>query len=149
MRDFLLVIHILAVGAWIGANVTQFLVTPRFRNEGGAAAAAWMGSIVLMGRLLYTPAAILVLLSGVWLVLDSDLYEFEHAFVAIGFATVIAAGLFGALIFGKRGAAAAEAFAAGDDARGKKIANSTVPFAIVDMALVVIAVTAMVGRWGV
>ncbi len=149
MRDFLLVIHILAVGTWIGANVTQFVVTPKLRDQGGAAAAAWMASVVRMGRLLYTPAAIVILLTGIGLVLDSDLYEFEHVFVVLGVLTVIVGGVFGARIFGPKGDQAAQAFGGGDDATGVAVVNSTVPFALIDTALILVTVVAMVGRWGV
>lgn len=149
VRDFLLVLHILAVGSWIGGNVTQFVVTPKLRDRGGAPAGAWMRSVLRMGTRLYTPAAVLVLLTGFGLVLDSDLYDFEHVFVVIGIATVIVAGVLGARVFGPRSEEAAAAFESGDDAAGVAVVNRTIPFAVVDTALVVVTVVAMVGRWGV
>jgi uncharacterized membrane protein len=149
VRDILLVLHILAVGTWIGGNVTQFVVTPKLRDRGGAAAAAWMRSVVRMGTRLYTPAAILVLLTGVGLVLDSDLYDFEHAFVVIGVAMVITGGVLGARVFGPRAEEAAAAFEAGDGATGVAVVNRSMRIAVLDSALLVVTVASMVGRWGV
>ncbi len=149
MREFLLVVHILAAGAWIGGNVTQFVVTPKLRDRGGESAAAWMSSVVRMGRVLYTPAAIIILLTGVALVLNSELYDFEHAFVVIGIAMVVIGGILGARIFGPKGEEAAAAFAAGDDARAVAVANGAIRWGAVDTGLLIVTVTAMVGRWGV
>ena len=89
MREILLIIHILGAGTWLGANVTQAVVTPKLRAQGGIAAAAWMKSIAMMGRVLYTPAAIIILVTGFWMVLDSDVYDFEQAFVVIGIVAVV------------------------------------------------------------
>lgn len=148
MNELLLIVHIVAAGTWIGGNVTQFVVTPKLRDRGGEAAAAWMSSVVRMGRLLYTPAAIVLLLTGVALVLTSDFWEFEHAFVVIGIAMVILGGVFGARVFGPRGAEAAAAFDRGDNTAGAAVVNRTVPYAAVDTALLIVTVAAMVGKWG-
>ncbi len=40
MRELLLLIHIIAIGAWVGASVTQLIVTPVMQRTGGAPAAA-------------------------------------------------------------------------------------------------------------
>ncbi len=149
MREFLLVIHILAVGAWIGGNATQFLVTPKMRDRGGAAAAAWMTSVVRMGRLLYTPAALIVLLSGIGLVLDSAVYDFEQTFVVIGVAMVVVGAVLGMRVFGPKGQRAADAFESGDDAAGAAVVNGTMPFGLLDTALLIVTITAMVSRWGI
>ncbi len=150
MRTFLLVVHILAAGAWIGANVTQVVVTPRVSKMGGAAAATWMRSTVTMGRVLYTPAAILSLITGVALVIRSNSpYEFEQAFVVIGFVMVVVGAFLGMRIFGPQGEAAADAFEAGDPDRARAIVSRVLGFGYLDSVLLLVTVTAMVAKWGI
>lgn len=148
MREVLLVIHILGAGTWLGANVTQLMVTPRLRDEGGAAAAAWMRSIHKMGTMLYTPAAVLLLITGVWLVIDSSVYDFEQVFVAIGVMMVIIGAVLGARVYGPKAESAAAAFQAGDDAAGSTIVARTSRVGAVETALLVTTIVAMVYRWG-
>ncbi len=147
MRNTLLVLHIVAVAAWLGSNVFQLLVGRRFAAEGGAAAASWMTSTVAMGRAIYTPAGILVLLTGVGLVLNSSVYGFGSGFVTVGFVVIIIAIILGVRVFGPAGELAAAEFAAGDDAHGREVFGRIARFGYVDTALVVVAIVAMVTRW--
>ena len=150
MRTFLLVVHILAAGAWIGANITQVVVTPRASKLGGSTAAAWMRSTVTMGRVLYTPAAVLSLATGVALVLRTDsAYDFENAFVVIGVAMVVIGAFLGIRVFGPQGEAAADAFDAGDVTAARSIVGRIFALGLLDSLLLVVTVTAMVGKWGV
>ncbi len=103
MGTFLVFIHILAVTAWLGANVTQFIVTPAMQKTGGAPAAAWMRQTVRMGTRLYSPAAVLILVTGIWMVLRESLYEFEQAFVTVGIFVVIVGVVLGMRVFGPGG----------------------------------------------
>ncbi len=58
MRDFILFLHILAAGTWLGANIAQLVVNPVMGRIGGAPAAAWMRQTVRMGLVLYAPTAL-------------------------------------------------------------------------------------------
>lgn len=149
MRNILLVLHIVGAATWFGANLTQIALTRRFTAEGGAPAASWMASTVVLGRNLYGPAGFLVLVTGVWLVLDSTLYGFGNAFVGIGITVVLIGIILGITVFGPRGARAAQAFAEGDDTGGRKIAAGIAGFGALDTLLLLLAITAMVGKWGV
>ena len=149
MRDLLLVLHIVGVATWLGANMVQFLSTKRLVAHGGQVAAAWTGMTVLWGRILYMPAAILVLVTGTWLVLDSEWAEFSHAFVSVGFMVVIIATILGIVVIAKIGERATAAFSAGDDAAGNAEINRLISWAMLDTVLVVVAIIAMVGKWGV
>ncbi len=149
MRDLLLVLHIVGVATWLGANVVQFLSTKRLVAQGGQVAAAWTGMTLLWGRVLYMPAAILVLITGTWLVIDSAWAEFSHTFVSIGFSVIIIATILGMVVIAKIGRRATEAFAAGDDAAGNAEINRLLSWAVLDTVLVVVAIIAMVGMWGV
>ena len=52
-------------------------------------------------------------------------------------------------VFGKAGARAAAAFASGDDDGGRTAALSVMPWAALDNVLLLLAVFAMVYKWGV
>ena len=149
MRDLLLVLHIVGVATWLGANMVQFISTKRLVAQGGQVAAAWTGMTLLWGRILYMPAAILVLITGTWLVLDSEWAEFSHAFVSVGFTVIIISAILGMVVIAKIARRAISAFEAGDAAAGNAEVNKLIPWAVLDTVLVVIAIFAMVGTWGV
>jgi len=149
MRDLLLVLHIVGVATWLGANMVQFLSTKRLVAQGSQVAAAWTGMTLLWGRILYMPAAILVLVTGTWLVIDSEWAEFSHAFVSVGFTVIIVSTILGMVVIAKIAGRATSAFGAGDDSTGNAEINKLIPWAALDTVLVVIAIIAMVGKWGV
>jgi uncharacterized membrane protein len=145
--DAVLVIHVLAAATWFGANVTQVVVTPRMERVGGAAAAEWMRSTVLMGTRLYTPAAILSLITGIVLVLDRD-YSFGSLFVTLGFITVIVGAVVGIRVFGPVGEERAAAYDSGDQSGIERTGNKLRMFGLLDTVLLVVTITAMVTTWG-
>lgn len=149
MRDLLLVLHIVGVATWLGANMVQFLSTKRLVAQGSQVAAAWTGMTLLWGRILYMPAAILVLVTGTWLVIDSKWAEFSHVFVSVGFTVIIISTILGIVVIAKIGERARAAFSAGDDAAGNAEINRLIPWAVLDTVLIVLAIIAMVGQWGV
>ncbi len=148
MGEFLLFIHILAVTAWLGANVTQFVVTPAMQKTGGAPAAEWMRQVVRLGTRVYSPAAVLILVTGVWMVLRNSLFEFEQVFVTVGFITVIVGMAFGMRVFGPGGRDVAALHDAGDETAAAVAHKRLAVFGIVDTALVVIAIWMMVDKTG-
>jgi uncharacterized membrane protein len=149
MREFLLVLHILGAAVWIGAAVVSIILTPTVRRGSDVVAAFWLRTTVRFGTILYLPAALLVLITGVWLVIDSDFYGFDAVFVSIGFAVVIIGALLGNLVFGPQGKKAAELHESGaGEAQLAPIYNRLAIFGALDFALLVLVVFAMVGRWG-
>jgi uncharacterized membrane protein len=74
LYDFLKFVHVLAAITWVGGNITgQFLARRAIasgdpvRMAGIATDADWIG------RLVYVPAAIVLVIAGVWMVLERDL----------------------------------------------------------------------------
>ena len=149
MRDILLIIHILAAAVWIGGATGQAAFGSAVVASSNAAAATWMRRLVRMGQVYYTPAAIVVLASGVGLVLNSSLYEFEHTFVVIGVLMVLIAGGLGGRLYAPKAREAADAYEGGDTTAGNAAAATITRAAYVEMGLLVVTVAAMVYRWGV
>jgi len=148
LETLLLSIHLMAVAAWLGANVTRFVVTPSMQKIGGAPAAAWMLQTVRLGTRVYTPAAVLILLTGVWMVLRETVYSFEQTFVTLGFFTVIVGAVLGVRVFAPRGREIATLHEAGEETHAAAAHKKLVLFGLADTALIVLTIWAMVERIG-
>jgi len=148
VHDLLLFVHILAAAAWLGGNFTQLVVNPALERTGGTAAAAWMRQTVRMGVVLYTPAAVVALITGFWMVLREPAFEFEQFFVAFGIFTVIIGGVLGARVFGPMGRKAAELHESGDAQGAAAVQRKLTTWGYVDTALLVFTAFAMVSRLG-
>lgn len=146
-RDVLLVLHIAGAGTWLGANVVQAVVPPALARSGTAALAGWYRATSKLSGRLYIPAGVLILVTGVLLVLQSDAYEFSSIFVTIGFAVIVAGALLGRFVFEPGGEAAAAAVESDDAAAVRSAAGRLATFGVIDTLLVLFAVTVMVLRW--
>ena len=148
MYEFWLFLHIAAAAAWIGASIRQLVEAPLVRTGAPAARAVWYRSNVAMGTRLFAPAAVIVLLSGILMVVDNEAVGFGTPFVSIGFAAVIFGAAVGPAVFGKRGEAAAASLEAGDTASADVIAKKTRPIELLDITILLVTVAAMVWKWG-
>jgi uncharacterized membrane protein len=147
MGDVLLVVHILAAATWLGAGVAVGFLTPRLRVAGDESGVAFMSAYERMGRLVFNPAGILVLLSGVLLVVDGP-WRFEDAFVMVGVAVVFVGAVIGARIFSPLSRAAQAAHASHDIANLDRIYDRFRTFGVIDTSLIVLAVIVMVLKLG-
>lgn len=145
-RDILLVLHIAGAGTWLGANVVQAMVPPMAARSGTAALAGWYRVTSTMARRLYMPAAFLILITGVALVLEIDAYGFGNTFVAVGFAMIIIGAVLGIVVFGPGGNAAAEAVESEDVSRIRKAVARLTRWGLVDTLLVLLTIGVMVMR---
>lgn len=148
MQNLLLILHILGAATWFGANMVQMVVNPRIGDSGPQVAASWLRTTVKLGRVLYMPAALLILASGIGLVLNSDGYEFSDTFVSVGFLVVIVGAVLGMAVFGPTGRKAADAYESGDTQVVRASERRLAGFGILDSALVLIAIVLMVMRFG-
>lgn len=147
-RDILLVIHIAAVGAWFGANIVQAIV-PGLIGPESAAASAWFRVTEKMSKSLYIPAGVTVLVSGILLVLNSELYGFGTLFVTIGFMAVIVGAVLGSVVFGPKSRAIADALDSGDVTLANRLRSSTGGFGVLDTLVVLFTIFAMVAKLGI
>jgi hypothetical protein len=146
LRDVLIVFHIAAAGTWLGANVVQAVVPGLAARQSAETAAGWFRITGQLSKTLYIPAAILILLSGVWLVLLDDSFGFGSIFVTIGFAMVVIGALLGSFVFGPGSERAAEAIESADESRIKSAVGRLARFGMVDTLLLLLTITAMVLR---
>ncbi len=149
MRDTLLVIHILAAATWFGTNMVQVAVNPGIAKKGAVIAASWHRTLLSLIRLVYTPAAIVSLGTGVLLLtaVENTVYEFSDTFVSIGFLMIIFGSVMGVAFFSKRSAAAADAYDAGDLEAAATAEKQIMMGGILDTVLMILTVAVMVSRW--
>jgi uncharacterized membrane protein len=146
LRDILLVLHIAGAGTWFGANIVQAVVPSMAMKQAGAAASGWYRIAGRLSTVLYMPAAIVILVTGISLVLQSDVYGFGSLFVSIGFVTIVIGALLGIFVFGPVSTRAADAIDAGDTAGAKAATGRLAAFGVIDTLLVLTTITVMVLR---
>jgi len=145
-REILLVLHISGAATWLGANVVQAVVPPVAARVGTETLAGWYRVTSALSTRLYVPAAVLILLTGILLVLENDAYGFGSVFVTIGFAMIIVGALFGQFVFGPGGEAAAQAVESGEVDRVRGAVARLTRFGLIDTLLLLFTITAMVIR---
>lgn len=148
LRDILLILHIAGAGAWLGANIVQALAPSLAAKQGPAAQAGWYRIAAKLSSRLYMPAAILILITGIWMVLLNDAYGFGTLFVTIGFGMIIVGAILGILVFDRGSEQAATAIEAGDQAAIRSATGRLAGFGVLDTLLLLFTITAMVLRLG-
>lgn len=149
MGELLLFVHVVAMATWIGAGITQLVVSPAMQRKGGTSAAAWMRQTVRLGKVLFTPAAIVVLITGVWMVLRESVYEFEQAFVIVGIAAVVLGAILGARVYGPGGEEIADLHESGETSQIATRQRRLLAIATAEVVFLLFTVWAMVTRLGV
>jgi hypothetical protein len=147
-RTILLTLHITFIGSWLGANVVQFILTPRFDKIGGAGNVEWNRAIQWLGGRYYGVLGGLVLATGAGLVsLKSTPYEFSSGFVDLGIAIVVLAAVLGAAVFSPLQTKRVNALESGDDAAASALKTRILGFGAFDTALLLLTIVAMVHKW--
>lgn len=111
MEAFLLTVHIMAAAVWIGAGIYAGFSYPKHAANGTLRGVIAVD--VKLGSIVFGAAVGLLLLSGVGLVMISDVFGFGHAFVLIGIAVIVVSGIAEGVVFGPATKRTAEAEAGG------------------------------------
>ncbi len=145
-RTLLLALHITGVGAWLGANFVQLVLSPRFARGPADVAAAWTRQTIWLGERYYAAVGALIAVTGVLLVLDGD-WSWSAGFVWVGIGVVVAGAVMGVAFFGPLAHRRAAALESGDGPAAGRVQSRIVGLAVLDTALVLTAVLAMVDKW--
>ena len=107
--------HILAGMIWLGAIVLlEFLAIRTVRGDDAAAAGRLVGTLRSVGPVLLAPMPVILVGFGVWMVADSDAWDFGQAWVQVALGLFAVAFLIGAAHQSRTALAAERAAAAGD-----------------------------------
>jgi hypothetical protein len=148
MDELLLTIHIASACAWLGASILQGLVMANLDTKSPAAASWWHTTTAGFTLKLYTPAAVLLAITGMTMIVRSDdVYSMGNAFVSIGFVTIIIGAAMGVKFFAPQARLAAAAYDAGTDASA--IESKIKMGGTFDIVLMLVTIFAMISKWGV
>ncbi len=140
LYEWLMFLHVLAAMIWVGGLVTLGVLAAQVLRGGEPdAIARLVGSLRVIGPLVLGPAMVAVLGFGIWLVLDSDAWDFGQTWIWLALSLFAAAFLVGA-IFQSRAAIGAERAVAAGDAReaARQIRRWSWGMSLIVVALVVI-----------
>lgn len=146
MTNLLLWLHILAAATWFGTGVASLVGDRIVASEPAQARAAWYRVVLRFGQVVYTPAAVLVLITGVLLVVDIG-YSFGATFVSIGFLAVILGAGLGMAVFGPKSREAAAALDNGDTAGAASAISRIRQASILDVTVLTVTIASMVWTW--
>lgn len=149
MIEILLFVHLLGVAAWFGANLARAFAGGPMSKAGPAAAASWHRATISMGRVIHTPAAIAVFITGFGLVgMSEGAYEMTTPFVVVGIIVVVVGAVLAMVVLGPNGRRIASAYEGGDRALAESVARRSAMVGWIDTALLAFATLVMVLRWG-
>ena len=148
MTEFLLIVHFLSAAAWIGGSLLAGFVGPRIARSGGEASLVWARVAAEAGTKFFNPAGILTALSGIGLVLVSDIYDWSDTFVSIGLGVVVAGALIGALVYRPGSNRMIAALESRDFPAAAAQGKNTAIWGAVMAGLLIVAVVVMVLKTG-
>ncbi|MFQ5967297.1 MAG: DUF2269 family protein [Acidimicrobiia bacterium] len=103
LRNILLFIHLLAAFTWIGGAILLNILGRRALRSGDPEAA--MGIVNtsdFAAKAVFNPAGGIVLLAGIALVLESDIFDFGMAWILFAIAVVVGSAILGGVFYGRR-----------------------------------------------
>jgi hypothetical protein len=109
-------------------------------------AAAWTRQTIWLGERYYIAAGALIAVTGVTLVIDGD-WSWSSGFIWVGIAVVVIGAVMGGAFFGPLAKQRAAALDTGDVAAADRVQGRIIPLALLDTALVLTAILAMVDKW--
>ncbi|HEY5684595.1 MAG TPA: hypothetical protein VIY70_04400 [Acidimicrobiia bacterium] len=149
MQQFLLFLHVLGAATWFGAGVAAMTLSMRYAKAEGPAASTFHRALADLGLRVQTPAAVVLLVTGIFLVLGSnDAYSFGSVFVSIGFFTIIVGAILGSRFFGPLAKKAADLHDSGEVGAARAIEAKVARVGSAEGALLAITIAAMIWRWG-
>jgi uncharacterized membrane protein len=99
--EFLLFVHVAAAAVWVGgAAIIQFFGLRAMRAPNPMRLVDLAGDIEWIGQRVLVPASAVAVVSGVLLVIDSDVWGFGDDWIVIGIILFAITFLAGALFFG-------------------------------------------------
>ncbi len=149
MRNFLLVLHIIGVCIWLGANVVQAFLARSVAEADRDTRAWWAAAQGSMARVLYNVAGITILITGILMLVATDSpYSFSSTFVSIGFVAILVGAGLGMGVFGPGSRNLESAIKAGDRPVEASLGQRLLAFGALDTLVIIVTIWAMVAKLG-
>jgi uncharacterized membrane protein len=95
--EVLLFVHVAMAVAWVGGALTLLVLASHYsQSDDRGRMAAFGHDIDWVAKRVFTPASLIAFVTGVWMVVDSDLYGFGDDWIVVGlllYATTFLSGL--------------------------------------------------------
>lgn len=140
-------VHVLAVVAWVGGLIMMVLMAGRAARTGTAALAPVARLAADLGGYIAAVAGV-AFLAGVGMMFTEGAPGWGEAWISIGLTVFLITAFTGSRLEQPRYAALADAADGGDAAAVEGARKALLPVAMLDLTLLVIAIAAMVYRWG-
>ena len=151
MEETLTLIHVLAAIVWVGGGTLALLWGERaVRADDDQQVATWIRNWTWAGFRFFMPAALVLIASGVWLVIESEAWDFDQTFVTIGFVGFALSFVIGAAYYGPEGRkieTALDAHGAGSAEVRQRLARVRL-VSWVELVVLLVVVWAMVTKPG-
>jgi uncharacterized membrane protein len=116
LYDWLLFLHIVAAMVWVGGLfAVNVLAIQVLRGGESQVVARFIGSLRFVGPLVFAPSVVALLAFGIWMVVDSNAWDFGQRWVQVGTGLLVLAFVIGAAFQSRSALAAQRAASAGDD----------------------------------
>jgi len=115
LYDWLMYLHVLAAMIWVGGLLTIGLLAALVVRSGEPdVIARFVRHLGVIGPVVFAPAMIAVVGFGIWMVVDSDAWDFGQTWIWLALSLFGAAFLIGAVFQSRTAIRARHAAAAGD-----------------------------------
>jgi uncharacterized membrane protein len=150
LYEFLIIVHIVAAAIWIGGGAMFSVIAARawaVREDAHVIELSHIGDFV--GNRVFAPATLLLIISGTWAVTEGP-WEFSQTWISIGFTTWILGLLIAIFWHRTEGARIREAVARGgaSSPEARRVAAGSLLVGLLELAILVVAVWAMVAKPG-
>jgi hypothetical protein len=146
IRTSLLVVHLVGVAAWLGANFVQLFLAPFFARRSTGDQVAWVEATMALGQRYYNVAGSVIGFSGAALVVHGS-WSWSSAFIWVGFAALAIGAAMGLGVFVPL--TRQQLSALRDGSATQSLRRKILGFALLDTAIVLTAMVAMLRKWGV
>lgn len=146
-RTWLLALHIATAASWLGADVLVHVLTPRFDHGSPEVATAWTRAQVWLHDRYYPAVAVVLLATGVALVLQGD-WSWSSDFIWVGVGAIVLGAALGGGGLGSLSKRRLAALESGDAVAAAAAGRQLRPLSVVVTLLPIVAILAMVGKWG-
>ena len=145
-RTLLLTLHIASVTGWLGADILQYVISPRLERGERTVAIAWARVQLMLHEKYYAVVVVVVLATGVLLVLDGD-WPWSSGFIWVGVGAIVGGATLGGQGLRNLTKKRVVALEAGDDAAVAQASRRAFPLSVIVTALPLVAILAMVDKW--
>lgn len=123
LYEFLKSLHVVTAVIWVGGAMTIHILAIRAlaSNEVGRIR-TFLVDVELLGKRVFTPASVVVLVLGIWMVADAEAWAFGDAWIILGLIAIVASALTGSLFLGPQSGKIAQALtgpSVSDEARAR------------------------------